>query len=105
MFILLAALMLALLLRADLTMAAASDAESMTELADACLMVVRQNTAPAPALNKAISALDDQKAKLLGCVLNNVYSSRLTAGGGYGYGYGYGHYRKYDHYSRYDTRK
>ena len=86
-------------------MAAASDAESMTELADACLMVVRQNTAMAPALNKAISALDDQKAKLLGCVLNNVYSSRLTAGGGYGYGYGYGHYRKYDHYSRYDTRK
>lgn len=65
-------------------MAAASDAEGMTGLADACILVVRQNVAAAPALNKAIAALESQRAKLLGCVVNNVFTSRLSSGGGYG---------------------
>lgn len=82
-------------------MAVAADAEAMTALTDACIMVVRQNAAVAPALNKAIAALEGRRAKLLGCVLNNVYSSRLYSGGGYGYGYGYGSYRKYGHYGHY----
>lgn len=82
-------------------MTAASDAEGMTGLADACLLVVRQNAAVAPALNKAIGALDGQRAKLLGCVLNNVYSSRFTSSGGYGYDYRYGGYRKYGSYGDY----
>ena len=86
-------------------MSAASDAEGMTGLADACLLVVRQNTAMAPALNKAIASLEGQRAKLLGCVLNNVYTSRLGSGGGYGYGYGYGGYHTYDHYGSYDSGK
>ena len=88
----------------------ASDAESMTDLADACLLVVRQNTAAAPALNKVIASLDGHKAEMLGCVLNNVYATRLSSGGGYGYGYGgyrkygrYGHYGHYGHYGRYGS--
>lgn len=86
-------------------MSAASDAEGMAGMADACLLVIRQNMAVAPALNKAIGALEGQKAKLLGCVLNNVYATRLSSGSGYGYGYGYSGYDKYGHYGSYDSRK
>ena len=86
-------------------MAAASDAEGMTALADACLLVVRQNVAMAPALNKAVASLEGQRAKLLGCVLNNVYAGRLSSGGGYGYGYGYGGRYKYGHYGNYGSKK
>lgn len=84
---------------------AASDAESMTDLADACLLVIRQNTAAAPALNKTIASLDGHKAEMLGCVLNNVYATRLSSGGGYeyGYGYGYGAYKKYAHHSNHSS--
>ena len=82
-------------------MAAASDAEAMASMADAGLMVIRQNVAVAPALNKAISVLEGHRAKLLGCVLNNVYATRLSSGQGYGYGYGYGGYKKYSHYGKY----
>jgi len=82
-------------------MNAVSDAEGMADLADAALLVVRQNVAVAPSLNKAIGALEGRRAKLLGCVLNNVYATRLSAGTGYGYGYGYGGYRKYGRYGHY----
>ena len=89
-------------------MSAASDAESMTGLADACLLVVRQNVAAAPAINKSCEALESNRAKLLGCVLNNVYSTRLSSGqgiGGYGkYGH-YGHYGNYGHYGSGGSRK
>lgn len=86
-------------------MAAAADAEAMTALADASIIVVRQNEAVAPALNKAIAALEGRNAKLLGCVLNNVHSSRISSGGGYGYGYGYGKYHKYNYYKSYGSGK
>ena len=86
-------------------MAAAADAEAMTTLADASIMVVRQNEAVAPALNKAMAALEGQRAKLLGCVLNNVHTSRIASGGGYGYGYGYGKYHKYNYYKSYGSGK
>ena len=63
-----------------------SDAESVMELVDASLLVVRQNAATAPAINKTVATLDSGKAELLGCVLNNVYSTPLPSGHGYGYG-------------------
>ena len=88
-------------------MAAASDAESMKEIADASLLVVRQNVAAAPALNKAIASLEGGRAKMLGCVLNNVYSTVLSSGRGFGYG-GYGRYNRYGRYGRYgayDSKK
>lgn len=87
-------------------MSVVSDAESAMELADGSLLVVRQNAAVAPALNKAISALQSGKAKLLGCVLNNVHSTTLSSGQGYGgYGYGYGRYGHYGHYGHYGYGK
>ena len=73
---------------------AGSDTESMKELADASLLAVRQNVATAKAINKAVADLDDGRAKLIGCVLNNVYSTRLTSGQGHRHG-GYGSYRYY----------
>ena len=82
-------------------MGAVSDTEGMLELADASLLVVRQNTAPTAALNKAVAALENGRARLLGCVLNNVYASRLSSGQGYGYGRGYGKYGHYGHYGHY----
>lgn len=84
-------------------MAEVSDAESLMELADASILVVRQNAAAASAINKAIATLNRGRAKLLGCVLNNVYSTALSSGQGYGYGYGYGYgkYGKYGHYGHY----
>ena len=77
---------------------AASDAESMKELADNCLLVVRQNVAFTGALNKTIAALDGGRAKLIGCVLNNVYSTRLTSG--QNHSYGYNRYNRYKYYGR-----
>ena len=75
---------------------AASDAEGMKRLADACLLVARQNVASAKALNKVIAALDGGRAQMMGCVLNNVYSTRLTSG----HSRGYGRYGKYKYYGR-----
>ncbi len=74
-----------------------SDAEGMADLADASVLVVRQNVANASAINRAIAALESGKAKHLGCVLNNVYTTRLFSGRGYGYG----NYNKYNHYGHY----
>lgn len=78
-------------------MSVAADAEGMAELADACLMVVRQNMAFASELNNAIGNLEGHRAKMLGCVLNNVFSTQLSSGQSYGYG-GYSKYRHYGHY-------
>ena len=76
---------------------AVSDAEGMKDLADASVLVVRQNVPAAPAVNRAIASLEGGKAKLLGCVLNNVYTTRFFSGRGYGYG----NYSKYNHYGQY----
>lgn len=86
-------------------MSASPDTESVMELADASLLVVQQNAASTPRLQSAVDALEGARAKLLGCVLNNVYSSPLSHRGGYGYGYsygyGYGRYGKYGKYGKY----
>lgn len=83
-------------------MAEVSDAESMTKYADASLLVIRQNMAHTKAINHAAQALDKGRAKLLGCVLNNVFSTSLFSGQGFVYGYGqYGKYGKYGKYGQY----
>ena len=84
-------------------MSVGSDAEGLAELVDASILVVRQNTASARSLNEALDILHMAKSELLGCVLNNVYTSVLSDMNsyGYGYGYGYGHYGHYGHYGRY----
>lgn len=78
-------------------MSVAADAEGMANLADACLIVVRQNMAFASELNNAIGNLERHRAKMIGCVLNNVFSTRLSSGQSYGYG-GYSKYHHYGHY-------
>jgi capsular exopolysaccharide synthesis family protein len=81
-------------------MSIASDAESVADIADTSLLVVRQNSAGASGINKAIAQLEKGKARMLGCVLNNVYSTFLSSGQGYHYG-GYG---RYGHYGSYDEK-
>ena len=84
-------------------MSVVSDSETVSDIADASLLVVRQNTARAAGLNKAIAALEGGKANLLGCVLNNVYSTFLSSGQGYRYG-GYGRYSHYSNYGSYGEK-
>ena len=83
-------------------MSVAADAECMADLADACVLVVRQNVVYAPELNNAIGNLEKHRATMLGCVLNNVYSTQLSSGQSYGYG-SYSKYRHYGHYGNSGT--
>lgn len=87
-------------------MSVVSDAESMTAVADASLLVVRQNNSGAGAINRAASELESGKAKLLGCVLNDVYATVLSSGQGYRYGSygGYGGYGGYGYYGSYNKK-
>ena len=79
-----------------------SDSEQLSDLSDLSVLVVRQDTVPAPEVNDAIDALRSGKAEFLGCILNDMrhLHARLS---GYGYGYGYGgkYYGKYGKYGKY----
>lgn len=66
-----------------------TDAEMFAELADASVLIIKQDTTPAADINDAVDVLRESKSKFIGCVLNDVTSYRTT-GLGYGYGYGYG---------------
>lgn len=68
-----------------------ADSEVITDSADAVLLIVRQNTAPAGTINDVIDEFSDSDAELLGYVLNRADSSRAYGGTRYGYGYGYGY--------------
>ena len=72
----------------------AGDVECVVDHADAALLVIRQNMVPAKALDKAVAALKASRARLLGCVLNDVYVSHFSeeAGGLAAHDYGYGRY-------------
>lgn len=69
-----------------------ADSELLSDLSDCSVLVVRQDTVPAPHINDAIDALRSGKAEFLGCILNDM--RRINAhGAAYGYGkYGYGKY-------------
>lgn len=90
-------------------MSAGPDAECLLEFSDASILVVRQNQAPTKMINSALEVLRTSQTKLLGCVLNNCYSSLFSEESNYGYGYGYGYgagkhgYGKYGYgqYGRY----
>ena len=77
-----------------------SDSELLSDLSDASVLVVRQDTVPAPEINDAIDALRAGKAEFLGCILNDMaHLTAYSTGYGYGYGYyGYGYGKKYDKY-------
>lgn len=67
------------------------DSEILADLADASLMVVRQDVVPARLLNDAVDALCACKCRFLGCILNDMRGDS-PSGRGYGkkYQYGYG---------------
>lgn len=72
-----------------------ADSEIFSDMADASVLVVRQDVVPTPEINDAIDAMRAGKAEFLGCILNDMQYLRVSVGG-YGYGYGYGKYGKYD---------
>ncbi len=71
-------------------MALVSDTEDMVSLADAILLVVREDMVLAAHINDAVDALNREGGKVAGCVLN--YATRGLTGttGRYGYGGKYG---------------
>ena len=76
-----------------------ADSELLSDLSDASVLVVRQDTVPAAEINDAIDALSAGKAAFLGCILNDMRHLRFRGSGSdYGYGYGYGKYGKYEKY-------
>lgn len=79
-----------------------ADSEIFSDLADASVLVVRQDIVPAPEINDAIDALRAGKAEFLGCILNDMQHLHVSADG---YGYGYGTYGKYGKYGKYGSRK
>ena len=78
-------------------MTVSSDAECIAGLADAAILVVRQDTAYVPLINDMLDVLEGCRAKVLGCVLNNYHAADLDdqysygSGGKYGYGHRYGY--------------
>ena len=71
-----------------------SDASEIAHLADAGLIVIRQDYATRDQILDGTQQLTECKLPIIGCVFNNV-SKGLSGSYGYGYGYGYGHkYRK-----------
>lgn len=70
------------------------DAEALADLADASILVVRQDYTSACDINDAADVLRDAKAEFLGCILNDMCDTGDYIPGGYGYKkkYGYGYY-------------
>lgn len=72
-----------------------ADAEVLADVADASILVIRQDMAPSMIINDAIDNLMDTNSEFLGFVFNNVRSFKAfsfkTGGYEYGYGYGYGY--------------
>ena len=81
-------------------MALMADAESLAEIADLSILVVKYDHVTAGDINDAIDTLNGCHAEFYGCVLNEMKAlpgSTRTVGG-----YGtYGRYGRYGHYGRY----
>lgn len=73
-------------------LALVSDTEELAQMADASVLVVRQDTVLTKDINDAIDILNNTRGKVLGCVLNDASSSQIT-GSTEHYGYG-GYYEK-----------
>lgn len=71
-------------------MALVSDTEEMARLADASLLVVREDMVLAKHINDAVDTLNRTEGKVLGCVFNYATRGIGTASSGYRYGGYYG---------------
>lgn len=67
-----------------------SDAEELARLADASLLVIRQDVALARDINDVIDGLNRTRGRVLGCVLNDAVPEFTENVRGYGGHYGYG---------------
>ena len=76
-----------------------TDSEVLSDLADASILVVRQDVLADRDINDAIDGLNRCKGRFMGYVFNDVHTMNLAAkiigGRHYGYGYGYGYSRSY----------
>lgn len=73
-------------------LALVSGTEELAQMADASVLVVRQDTVLTKDINDAIDILNNTRGKVLGCVLNDASSSQITGSTAH-YGYG-GYYEK-----------
>jgi len=64
-----------------------SDANLLSSMVDAALLVVRAEATPYPLVRRAVEAIGADK--ILGVVLNRAKRSEIAVGYGYYYGYGY----------------
>ena len=64
-----------------------SDANLLSSMVDAALLVVRAEATPYPLVRRAVEAIGTEK--ILGVVLNRAKRSEIAVGYGYYYGYGY----------------
>ena len=81
------------------------DAETLADMVDGSMLVVRQDYTAACDVNDAIDTLRQYKAAFLGCVLNDML---LSAHRKYGYGggrYGYGGKYSYGGHSRHSGKR
>lgn len=78
--------------------AVVTDANILSNFADAAVLVVRENFSPCARIRGVIEDITSSKAELIGCVFNNVASDGVRGAYSkykYGYGYGYGYGRRY----------
>ena len=79
------------------------DAEVLADLADASMLVVRQDYTAACDVNDAIDTLRKYKSAFIGCILNDMLGSlhsQYGYGSKYGYGSRYGYAGKYAYDSK-----
>ena len=67
-----------------------ADTEEIAQYADASLIVVQQDLVMTGEINDAVDILNSGKAKVLGCIFNNVISGGIPGSRRYGYGGNYG---------------
>ncbi len=73
--------------------AVVTDANILSNFADAAILVVRENFSACARIRGVIDDISSNKAELIGCVFNNVASDGVRgAYSKYKYGYGYGGY-------------
>ena len=76
--------------------AVVTDANILSNFADAAILVVRENFSACTRIRGVIDDITSAKAELIGCVFNNVASDGVRgAYSKYKYGYGYGYGRRY----------
>ena len=80
-------------------MAFVADTEEYATLADASLLVIRQDVMETCYINDAIDTLENTGTKLIGCVFNGVRRGLMEKTGAYA-NYGASSYSKYSHYNK-----